>query len=186
MDTLNISCNGLDSLAGLSAVPSLATLVAERNNLGGAGALDELLTCPNLHTLDLQHCGIEDTGLLQTVFAQMQGLRCLYLKGNPFVSALPHYRKAVIASCTALTYLDERPVTDEERLCCEAWCAWVSLCQTGWLCLQPQQCHKHAPHTTHMDPHPFRSPPAVVQGTWRAGRRAHRASADHGGGCCAR
>ena len=48
-------------------------------------------------------------------------LRCLYLKGNPAVSCIRNYRKAVIASIPTLTYLDDRPIFDAERRCAEAW-----------------------------------------------------------------
>ena len=42
-------------------------------------------------------------------------------KNKKKVSAIPSYRKAVIAALPGLTYLDDRPVFDEERRCAEAW-----------------------------------------------------------------
>ena len=50
-------------------------------------------------------------------------LRCLYLRGNPVVSAIPQYRRTLIAALPGLTYLDDRPVFPTERRCAEAWCA---------------------------------------------------------------
>ena len=41
--------------------------------------------------------------------------------GNPVVKDIKHYRKAIIAKCKALRYLDDRPVFDEERRRVTAW-----------------------------------------------------------------
>ena len=57
------------------------------------------------------------------VLKQLPDLRCLYLKGNPLVTAIRHYRKVVISSIPTLTYLDDRPIFDNERRCAEAWYA---------------------------------------------------------------
>lgn len=55
------------------------------------------------------------------ILKQLPDLRCLYLKGNPVVSNIRHYRKVIIASIPTLTYLDDRPIFDTERRCAEAW-----------------------------------------------------------------
>ena len=121
LNTLNVSSNSLTSLQQLHSCPLLSTLVAERNQLSTAASLQPLLQCPALHTLDLQHNNIEDTAVID-IIAEMPQLRCLYLAGNPVVSKVQGYRKSMIARCSQLTYLDDRPVTEEERLWCEAWC----------------------------------------------------------------
>jgi dynein assembly factor 1 len=120
LSTLNVSSNGLTTLQQLPCCTLLSTLTAERNHLSTAAALQPLLECPSLHTLDLQHNNIEDTAVIDIV-ARMPQLRCLYLAGNPVVSKVPSYRKSMIARCKQLTYLDDRPVTDEERLWSQAW-----------------------------------------------------------------
>lgn len=120
LNTLNVSSNSLSGLQELQACPELSTLVAERNHLSTAAGLQPLLQCTSLHTLDLQHNDIEDTAVVD-VIVQMPQLRCLYLAGNPVVSKIPNYRKAMIARCAQLTYLDDRPVTEEERLWSQAW-----------------------------------------------------------------
>lgn len=122
LNTLNAASNSLTSLQQLAATPHLATLIAERNQLSTLAALEPLLSCMELHTLDLQGNEIEDEAVLEGIIARLPALRCLYLKGNPMVSKVASYRKAVIAACSQLTYLDDRPVTEEERGWCEAWC----------------------------------------------------------------
>lgn len=42
------------------------------------------------------------------------------MKGNPCVAQIPHYRKTVISCCKNLQYLDDRPVSTEERRCSDS------------------------------------------------------------------
>jgi dynein assembly factor 1 len=121
LNTLNVSSNGLSSLVELPCCPQLATLLADRNHLSTLEALEPLLHCPSLHTLDLQNNSIEDPAVIDAVIARLPQLHCLYLAGNPVVSKVPSYRKSLIARCRELTYLDDRPITDEERQLCAAW-----------------------------------------------------------------
>jgi len=40
---------------------------------------------------------------------------------NPVISKIQNYRRVMISRCKKLTYLDDRPVFDKERLAVEAW-----------------------------------------------------------------
>jgi len=40
---------------------------------------------------------------------------------NPVIKKISNYRKIMISRCKSLTYLDDRPVTKNERLATEAW-----------------------------------------------------------------
>ena len=123
LQTLNASGNRLRSLAGVEACgATLHTLLAAGNCLeDGAAALDPLLACPALESLDLSANALADPAPLLALLRRLPALRCLYLRGNPLVSALPQYRKSVIAAAPGLTYLDDRPVFERERRCAEAW-----------------------------------------------------------------
>ncbi len=55
------------------------------------------------------------------ILASMPDLRVLQLQGNPLTRKIKHYRKTVIARCQQLTYLDDRPVFDDERRTVRAW-----------------------------------------------------------------
>ena len=115
---------------------------------------------------------------------QLPDLRCLYLKGNPLVTATRHYRKVVIAAIPTLTYLDDRPVFDFERRCAEAWSAPAG----AWACASLTPCSPavgaatSSHSTTAACPPPpctpenavpsmgCSQPPVAAQGSWRAGR----------------
>lgn len=57
------------------------------------------------------------------VLQSMPGLAVLYLQGNPVVKKIPFYRKTVVGRLKALTYLDDKPVFEDERLRCNVWYA---------------------------------------------------------------
>merc|ERR1740115_283083 len=81
-----------------------------------------LLECKSLTCVDLQNNDLEDVEVID-VLEQMPNLKVVYLKGNPLVKKIKNYRKTVISRCKNLTYLDDRPVFEEERLLVTAWAA---------------------------------------------------------------
>jgi dynein assembly factor 1 len=58
---------------------------------------------------------------MEEVFQKLPTLKVLYLHNNEITKKIPNYRKAVIAKLTKLTYLDDRPVIDEDRRNAEAF-----------------------------------------------------------------
>lgn len=125
LDTLNISNNQLTKLEGLACCPALRTLIATHNHLVTLDSVAHLAECKALQTLDLQNNELEDPGIVD-ILKQIPDLRCLYLKGNPVVSNIKNYRKVLVTSIPSLTYLDDRPVFDNERKIAQAWCVWIS------------------------------------------------------------
>lgn len=120
LDTLNISHNHLKKLENLSVCPKLTTLIATDNQLEGLDSIQHLAECTSLHTLDLKNNKLEDPQVLE-VLKQLPNLRCLYLTGNPVVSNMKNYRKLMVAALPGLTYLDDRPVFEDERRLVNAW-----------------------------------------------------------------
>eukprot|EP01083_Nonionella_stella_P078832 215966_1 len=118
--TLNLSQNYINTIEGLEHVPNLATLLFKSNRLTSVEDLRGVLQCEKLSALDVSSNKLCDPAILD-VLAQMPALKVLYLKGNPVVQKIPFYRKTVISTLKILTYLDDRPVFEEERLACEAW-----------------------------------------------------------------
>ncbi len=120
LDTLNVSNNQITKLEGLSVCPKLCTLIATHNHLASLESVEHLAECKSLHTLDLQNNNLDDPAVVD-ILKQIPDLRCLYLKGNPVVSKIPNYRKTLITSIPTLTYLDDRPIFENERRIAEAW-----------------------------------------------------------------
>lgn len=122
LDTLNISQNYITMLEGLACCPTLRTLICTHNRLASLESVAHVAECKALHTLDLQSNNIEDPAVID-ILKQLPELKCLYLKGNPVVTKLKNYRKTLIAALPTLTYLDDRPVFEDERRLVNAWCA---------------------------------------------------------------
>lgn len=120
LDTLNISSNIIRKLENLACCPLLSTLICTNNKLDNIESIKHLAECKNIHTLDLQNNNISDPAILD-VLKQIPNLKCLYLKGNPVVSNIKNYRKVLVSTLTELSYLDDRPVFDNERRTVEAW-----------------------------------------------------------------
>jgi dynein assembly factor 1 len=141
LDTINLSYNQLRRLDGLACCPALRTLICTNNYLTSVESIAHLAGCTGLHTLDLQNNQLSDPAILD-ILRQLPELRCLYLKGNPVVSAIRNYRKTIVAALPELRYLDERPVFDDERRLVTAWCVTVCACVIvcGW-CVKGGGCY---------------------------------------------
>jgi len=75
---------------------------------------------PSITVLDLQNNHLEDAETLD-VLAAMPMLAVAQMQGNPFLPKVTQYRRNTISRCRALSYLDDRPVFEEERLAVDAW-----------------------------------------------------------------
>jgi dynein assembly factor 1 len=120
--SINLSENFIEKIENISHLRRLNTLTIAKNRIGWKGLGDYLHlkdTC--IATLDIQDNAISDPEVLPEVLCKMQDLKVLYLKGNPVVKLIPHYRKTVIAAIPQLKYLDDRPVFDDDRRLAEAF-----------------------------------------------------------------
>ena len=70
--------------------------------------------------MDLSHNKLEDPDIVD-VFQEMKKLAVLNLMSNPVISKIQNYRRNLISKVQTLTYLDDRPVFEKERLAVEAW-----------------------------------------------------------------
>lgn len=63
---------------------------------------------------------MEDTEILN-VLESMPKLAVLNLMANPVIQKIKNYRRVLVSRLKNLTYLDDRPVFEKERLAVEAW-----------------------------------------------------------------
>ncbi|KAL0248663.1 hypothetical protein GEMRC1_003897 [Eukaryota sp. GEM-RC1] len=105
LDQLNLSNNFVSHLENLSTLPNLRALHLKKNQLSDADSIRHLIECPSISVLDLSDNVLDDTGIIE-VLEQMPNLKVL----KTLLSTLPN-----------LTYLDDRPVFDAERMLVKAW-----------------------------------------------------------------
>jgi dynein assembly factor 1 len=120
LSNLNLSQNHISKIENLGGLEKLQTLQLPKNRLKTAESVKGLLECPSLQVIDIQNNEIDDPAVID-ILEQMPNLKVVYLKGNPFVKKVKNYRRNVISRLKNLTYLDDRPVFDEERKLVEAW-----------------------------------------------------------------
>ena len=106
----------------------LETLLLNNNRIGCNGLDDvrELESLKSVSVLDLAQNKInlekeEEREEFLDILCAMENLKVLYLKGNPIVKQIPHYRKTLINRLPLLKYLDESPVFPEDRRYAEAF-----------------------------------------------------------------
>lgn len=122
LNTLNLCNNQISHISGLAHLPDLQTLQITHNKLETVEAVAHLAACPALVTVDLSDNGIDgDPEALMAVLVAMPKLQVLYLKGNPIVGKISHYRKRMVDAVANLSYLDDRPVFPNERRLASAW-----------------------------------------------------------------
>ncbi|KAI9333060.1 hypothetical protein DFJ73DRAFT_854942 [Zopfochytrium polystomum] len=120
LDTLNLGNNLIRRIENLSKIPRLKTLQLDHNFLRTADDIRHLIECPSISILDLSNNKLEDPEIVE-VFSQMPELSVLNLMSNPVVPKIANYRRVLVCQIKKLTYLDDRPVFDNERLATEAW-----------------------------------------------------------------
>ncbi|KAG8185832.1 hypothetical protein JTE90_024807 [Oedothorax gibbosus] len=120
LDSLNVNKNAITQIENLSCLPHLKTLQISHNRLCSIEDIQHLTKCRSISVLDLSNNMIDDPGVLD-IFASMTSLRVLNMSGNPMLKHMKNYRKNFIFGIKELCYLDDRPVTDQERACVNAW-----------------------------------------------------------------
>ena len=123
---LNLSENMIQKVEGLENCVNLDTVHLKRNSLGRweGGCIESLkglLDCPTISCLDIQDNYLDDPAILEEILMKMPNLKVLYMMNNPCVKTIKGYRKTIITQIPTLTYLDDRPVFEDDRRRAEAW-----------------------------------------------------------------
>ena len=116
-----------------------------RNKLKTSEDIRELESCKKLSVLDISYNSLEEPEVLE-VLAKMPELHVLTSTGNPIIRKTRDYRRNVLyrrvckkkssellnicileiqrmgsCRCVHMTYMDQRPVSERDRLCIAAW-----------------------------------------------------------------
>ena len=122
-------------------------LFSTRNKLKTSEDIRELESCKKLSVLDISYNSLEEPEVLE-VLAKMPELHVLTSTGNPIIRKTRDYRRNVLyrrvckkklrtnicilemlleiqrmgsCRCVHMTYMDQRPVSERDRLCIAAW-----------------------------------------------------------------
>eukprot|EP00697_Spironema_sp_BW2_P008675 gnl/Spiro4/23336_TR11545_c0_g1_i1.p1 gnl/Spiro4/23336_TR11545_c0_g1~~gnl/Spiro4/23336_TR11545_c0_g1_i1.p1 ORF type:complete len:345 (-),score=93.48 gnl/Spiro4/23336_TR11545_c0_g1_i1:84-1079(-) len=120
LDTLALGYNFLSKIEGLEGLTKLNTLQLDHNTITTPDDLSGILLCQSLRILDLSYNKIEDPAVVD-ILAQMTNLRVLNLMGNKVMSKVDNYRRVLTHRCRELTYLDDRPISEQDRRLVAAW-----------------------------------------------------------------
>ena len=67
--------------------------------------------------MDIQNNELVDNHeQLISLFEKLKRLKVLYLKGNEVIRLINNYRRTLIVRLKHLTYLDDRPIREEDRI----------------------------------------------------------------------
>eukprot|EP00397_Hematodinium_sp_SG-2012_P032712 GEMP01034854.1.p1 GENE.GEMP01034854.1~~GEMP01034854.1.p1 ORF type:complete len:424 (+),score=108.49 GEMP01034854.1:95-1366(+) len=116
---LNLSCNNITKIENIKHLQVLEELNLSHNKLTRLS--DELHDLPHLTNCDLSFNEIETSEEAITFFARMQPLRQLKYSRNPGARHICNYRQRIINELPHLSYLDDRPVFEVERVSAKAW-----------------------------------------------------------------
>jgi len=120
LTSLQLSNNMITRIDNLGGLSRLSTLQIANNGLSTADDLRNLLEVPTITVLDLQNNKLEDEGIFDVLEA-LPLLAVLQLQGNPIIPKMTQYRRNTVHRCKALSYLDDRPIFEEERKAVGAW-----------------------------------------------------------------
>ena len=114
---LNISNNKIKTIRNVNQLQKLENLYISKNELSKVQDLENLLELKSLSLLDIQNNFFtENSNELISFLNKMEKLKVLYFKGNEVCRSIPDYRRTMIIELANLTYLDDRPIKQEDRV----------------------------------------------------------------------
>ena len=114
---LNLSNNKIKTIKNMNKLQKLENFYISKNDLSTVQDLENLLELKSLSLLDIQNNSFSNnSNELLTFLDKIENLRVLYLKGNEICRSIPNYRRTLIIKLTHITYLDDKPVKQEDRV----------------------------------------------------------------------
>jgi hypothetical protein len=121
---LNLSDNCITKIENLKSLEKLSNLLLKGNRIGidGMSDLEGLKELsPTVSVVDISYNKIDEVNIIENILVHLPSIKVLYLQGNECVRKISHYRKTLISSLKNLTYLDDKPVFEDERRFAEAF-----------------------------------------------------------------
>lgn len=122
LDTLVLSSNFITKIENLSGCKSLTTLSIDHNKIRDPEGLSGLAEVPTLTILNADDNQIKSEDFLE-VIKPLTSLRVLRMNGNEVTRNMKNYRRRIILGFSDLQFLDDAPVTEEDRRLANAWAA---------------------------------------------------------------
>ena len=121
LSILNLSNNKIQSIPNISYLDKLENLYISKNSLSTIQNLEGLLNLKSLSLLDIQNnpFSVSPDDLI-TFLNKLEKLKVLYLKGD-ITRLIPNYRRTLIVKIKNLTYLDDKPIKNEDKVGAEAY-----------------------------------------------------------------
>ncbi|OHT14903.1 hypothetical protein TRFO_14698 [Tritrichomonas foetus] len=122
LETLILSHNYIESVSGLDKCVKLNTIELDHNHIRSVQQLNGLLECPSLEVVNISHNKINDKADdIIAFFEQLKNLKVLRMEGNPFIRMMQNYRRRIINALPELVFLDDAPVSQNDRRLAAAW-----------------------------------------------------------------
>ena len=114
---INLSSNKIKKIQNIVHLEKLENLYLGKNPISCPDDIEEVTKCKNISLLDIQNCQVSENpdGMLE-ILSRIKGLKVLYFRGNDITRKMPNYRKTLIVKLEKLTYLDDRPIKEEDRI----------------------------------------------------------------------
>ena len=121
LSILNLSNNKIQSIPNISYLDKLENLYISKNSLSTIQNLEGLLNLKSLSLLDIQNNPFSVSPDDLIIFLnKLEKLKVLYLKGD-ITRLIPNYRRTLIVKIKNLTYLDDKPIKNEDKVGAEAY-----------------------------------------------------------------
>lgn len=121
---LNLSGNKIKRIENLKCLKGLENLYLSKNFISCPEDIEEIENNSEISLLDFSENEIKDDKYFEElikIFQKTKKIKVIYLKGNEFIRKIKNYRRTFIVEVKTLSYLDDRFITEEDRVGTEAY-----------------------------------------------------------------